>query len=470
MRFRKLLLFLLIIISHNVCFAKSDYSEMIAVANWDFVPFQNLSDTTNIGIVAFHPSGIQRVEFYANGLLLTTTNEKKLNSSTKVIEYFTDVDPSNFKPGKLILTAKVYPVSGVTRELKPLIVNISQKLNGLDSLYVSLDGNDYSNDGSKLHPFKSISYALTKVLPGEKVIIMTPGHYIIDDVRIGKTGTDTWTIIEGDSSLKSSDIILEMKNRQLLRLFLDKIKFSNLSIDFGKISQIYPENNEYVWFDNVIWFDSYGKAFEHKPVLPPVRSAKYIGGYYVTNSTARDMTHGFVESKLARNIVIDNITGDALTNAQIIINAEVSNFNGNIKPQIHSDLIQLYGNFDNLIGYHIRGKGFSHIQNIFFGDVGTEIRNSAFVDICVDNEISLIPTQIVFSQLSGVVENLFFSDIKTLNQKWWFRDEFTNSRKFQGKNIVLRNTNASLTKPLLLDSSKSAVIFETSNVKKQDCN
>ena len=60
-----------------------------AISRWDVVPYQVFGGTFEIGVVAFHMIGIDRVEFSVEGGPWQAVNEMALNPRTGIKEYWT---------------------------------------------------------------------------------------------------------------------------------------------------------------------------------------------------------------------------------------------------------------------------------------------------------------------------------------------------------------------------------------------
>ena len=58
-----------------------------AIARWDAVPYRVVGKPTNLGVVAFHINGIDRVEFSIAGDKIRTVRIPSLNKRTGVREY-----------------------------------------------------------------------------------------------------------------------------------------------------------------------------------------------------------------------------------------------------------------------------------------------------------------------------------------------------------------------------------------------
>jgi hypothetical protein len=92
------------------------------VANWADVPGQSLGGaTTKVGILAYHPDGIDRVEFSADGVLFAVIREKSLNTATADVipgttdaypgttAYWADFTPSTTPGATHLIEAIVHP-------------------------------------------------------------------------------------------------------------------------------------------------------------------------------------------------------------------------------------------------------------------------------------------------------------------------------------------------------------------------
>jgi len=142
-----------------------------AIARWDVVPFQTIDGPFDIGVVAFHINGIDRVEFSLNGGPWSAVSEPSRNERTAVWEFTTTVDARTLTDGLYEIRARVYPRgAGVPRVLGGPITDESVD-NGEHSLllsananqtlptptrYVSGFGSDASGVGSRTNPFRSV--------------------------------------------------------------------------------------------------------------------------------------------------------------------------------------------------------------------------------------------------------------------------------------------------------------------------
>lgn len=180
-----------------------------AIARWAEMPYQKWEKNVahNIGVIAFHMNGIDRVEFSANGGDWVTARGLVNNPRTGNREYWGTItfDDSTVVDAKgyVELRARVYPVgSGIPLILQspmwtgdeatePYTTRTNRQ--GLQSLtmipdsgtpvkYVALSGDDGSGDGTELSPYATTQAAVDSVsgtvtTTGLKVIFLEAGRY-----------------------------------------------------------------------------------------------------------------------------------------------------------------------------------------------------------------------------------------------------------------------------------------------------
>ena len=89
------------------------------IARWNVVPFQDVDATFQLGVVAFHMNGIDRVEFSVDDGPWETVHTAEYNPRTETEEYSVILEPALFAgDGKVEIRAIVYPDgAGVPRVL-----------------------------------------------------------------------------------------------------------------------------------------------------------------------------------------------------------------------------------------------------------------------------------------------------------------------------------------------------------------
>ena len=165
-----------------------------AIANWDVVPNQTFTGDFNVGVVAFHNSGIDHVAFSVNGGAWTnvsamTANPQTANTSgignanaSGIVEYWATLQASDFTTdGQVEVRAIAYPKIGVPRVLSSLYLNSNS--NGSltrQPVYVSTTGSDSTGDGTQAKPFATIFRAAKSMNNGtvkNGLIYLLPGDY-----------------------------------------------------------------------------------------------------------------------------------------------------------------------------------------------------------------------------------------------------------------------------------------------------
>jgi len=409
---------------------QKDIPDGAAIARWNVVPNQALKNNIDIGVVAFHQSGIDRVEFFANGGKKISVSQKKINQRTLVEEYFVTLPVKGHKDGKIFVQATVYPKSGTKRELFPLLVFANGKGSYTGKTVYASSKAKNKGKGTRDNPFSSIAKAIAGAGSGGTVILIDEGFYSLSG-KANIRGVKSWITIRADETLDQDKVILGMKNRKDARFASGRLKFQNVSIEIDSFKQFYPEKTQFMWFDQVRWF---GTGKNVKGVLNPVRTSKYIGGYYVTRSIAEDLVYGFVDALLVRNSLLKRIQGDALQNSRMVLNVRVDDMDGNISAH-HSDILQYFGHFENIIVNGVIATRITDVQNLFFDHYKSSFRNMAFVNLAFEN-LSANPP---FSQMSSSHSHVMFENISMIGQNWVFRDDQPGEKQFQARHVLFRN-------------------------------
>ncbi len=429
------------------------------IARWDVVPFQTFSKSMNVGVVAFHLNGIERVDFSVNGGPWLSIHEATLNPTTSVVEYWATINAADFPDGAIEVRAIAWPkVAGIPRQLAgdfaaqkvgdhslPLFANANNSLT-LEPIYVSSAGNDDS-PGTVAQPVKSIAVAIRLAKNGSKIIIQSPGTYDLPPgtrLPAALKSNPNWITIEGDSLLDKRSIIVRQKERSNLSPGVSRLHWHNVSFDFSGIFQYQPAKNGAVWFSNVLFFNSEGWArnYEKNPVPFSSSQAKT----FFTDCIAEDSRYGFVSGWFVRGCHLRKISGDALQNSKFIVNCTVENMRQAI-PSLHKDVLQMWGGHENTIAYGVRATDLQTTQGIFLqtgsgwkkGDI-PRFLDCAFVDIeIVPNN----PKDKIFSQCEGLFRNVLFKNVNTHSQKMFLRRDMNDPKRFkfpfESENVVFEN-------------------------------
>lgn len=404
-----------------------------AIARWNVVPKQSFKESIEIGVIAFHHEGIQKVQFSANGGSWVDVDKITRNRRTKTSEYCVLLKVQESKEEKLVIRARVLPIKGQTRNLPELILFHQKGQQKIHHVYVSHRGTDDA-EGSFQKPFKTLRKGLKKVQRGGKVILLDGGQYILNEKGVGNKPGEKWITIETARHLRSKDVIIRTKERGLLRPGVNYLKWKGVAFDFHHIDQYYPESGSYVWFDQCLFYNSFGWDAKYSRVMPNVRLSKLLGGSYATKCEAKNILYGLAHFTMVRNCHLENISGDAFTNTEFVVNCTLKNINGSVSS-FHSDLFQYFGDFDNTIVYGIRADRVIKTQNFFLDHYKSSFKNMAFVNIGIVNQ----PGNVPFSQLNSKMEHILFYHVSNPGQTWMLRDDFIGEKKFKPRNVNFVN-------------------------------
>ncbi|MBK7405918.1 MAG: hypothetical protein IPJ41_15180 [Phycisphaerales bacterium] len=415
-----------------------------AIARWDVVPYQTIAGDFPVGILAFHMNGIDHVSVSLEGGPWTNISTMQINPRTGVREYVMIIpgdDPDLSEDELIEVRAIAYPKNvGTPRLLAPLFlyVNNSGTLTGL-KLNVASGGSDATGDGSAAKPFGTIQKALNAcntnmaLMDGAEIVITEPGRYDINQPAKPLLNS-RWITIRPASGLSRDDVVIAAgSTTDLIRPNTQRLRFQNVTLDFSDMYQMYKEDPHAQWYDHCRW--TYGQGWTYTPPasVSPVRNVGY-GGLYITDSVAENMLYAFVWCNLVRNSHAEKISGDVFQNSLMVVDSSAHNIDGTVLSH-HSDLLQYFGYFDNLIIYNVNASMIISTQNIFLDHANSTFTNCAFVNISVQNAQSDPP----FSQLNSPHDHVLFYHISNPGQRFVLRDDMAGSKKFTAKNVFFRN-------------------------------
>ncbi len=364
-----------------------------AIARWDVVPFQDFSGQFEIGVVAFHINGIDRVEFSVDNGPWVAVDEMTLNPRTNVVEYWATLNASLFDgDGPVEVRAIVYPNIGEPRVLggNPFENDRSLAKHGNNALLLnsnaqgtlpvaevwvdSINGND-ANSGAEASPVKTIRAGASKLrtflnngndVGGGIINLMAGDHEWAGGSATGYSTSTRWMIVRPDPAL-SNPSLARVTTRAWDQNMPKLVKVDGLvivpdaSIGLSARSHVFREGaadqGYHIWFDNML-FDGVDK-------LRGI-DATSLGytGKYATNSLIKETVNGFA-GPLVRDSLVDDILSDAYTNARLVINSEAKNL-GASGSGAHPDIWQLQGTDDqNMIIYNFRAVANVDAQGLF---------------------------------------------------------------------------------------------------------
>lgn len=318
-----------------------------AIARWDVVPFQAIAGEMNVGVVAFHVNGIDRVEFSANGGAWVSTSEFRLNPQSGVREYWATLRASDFRDGVVEVRAVAYPTRGVPRALEGLRLyansrgTLEQRIR-----WAAPNGNDLTGDGSQARPFRSI-YRATQSLSqaggatgaDNGVVMLAPGSYEYKRPNGSATPvtTNAWVTVQAGPGVSRDDVhIVSASDGQSNGGLLTRlVRLKGVTLR-GTLDTSTPLE-DYLWLDGV-------KHVGAGPLDPTIYfTGTWWSGIYATDCFSTNVVNGYVGASLIRNCQIDRYFNDAFPGCLMVVNSTVKNATGGVGANgyaYHSDVWQ----------------------------------------------------------------------------------------------------------------------------------
>lgn len=414
------------------------------IAHWDHVPYQDAEGTINLGILAYHISGIQKVSFSVNNGPWVDVTSPSLNPETGVDEYWVVLNensfPTNFA-GNVEVRAIAYPNVGapkvlqgtsVIRHNNSMIVSVDRAGTLPDNIaYVTVGGNDGNNCLTPATSCATITRAMNA--------IAIAGNLDGAEVRLGEgawtlpssSGFSTptrWFTITSITGTNRDNVII---NSYASGAATSKYKLSRLSLLRG--SNLYYPMGE-IWIDN---------SKIYKPTAWTCADGSYEGGdmlgyagpeggneyhAYYTDVYINNVGHGPSNLVLGRNITAE-VTNDAHASGTItLINYWIKNVIQNCGA--HADYYQFYANYDDII---IKGGG--NIQGGNPVTRGLATSSGGLIDVAIDG-INLSWNGWVFSICGPNVRNIILKNSYFSGSGNWCGESPTPVASFNAMNMA----------------------------------
>ncbi len=419
-----------------------------AIARWDFVPHQTFSEPFNVGVVAFHSYGIDRVEFSVNGGAWTPVREMTLNPESGVVEYWVRVDPSQLPTGEAEIRAVVYPTTGLCRVLggpiggagtargecgMPFVADPLQSLPNTER-FVSPTGSDSTGDGSRESPFATIMKAAKSIAQasGGKadggIISLLPGEHVFGGYSYSLLTTvdNRWLTIrpaDGVQAAQAPIVGVSTGGIRVARVCFDGINFRPTAASNGIITSTGVEAS--LWLRGC-QLDGAGKHI----------SGDWCTGWkqiYSTDCSLTDSMNGLA-GELVRGLEIDEVGSDAFSGAKLCVNSTVRSIDPGATG-FHPDFYQFYvtpGSVaENYIMHNCHALEPVYAQGIFAGN-NVSVRDVAVVASSISTQA---PGNVMRAlQFAGPTTNMLIMDCEVLGPALWRPDLM-----FTAEDIVFRN-------------------------------
>lgn len=377
-----------------------------AIARWNVVPHQEFDGTINVGVVAGHFNGIDRVELAVDGGSWAPVLNPSTNPSTGVDEYWATIDASDFtSDGVIEVRARVFPIAGRPRVLGGTIDNASADT-GNHSLflhrgiftpvikYVSPTGND-SNDGTSAgSPKKTIVDAIKAIksqvnngnsVDGGVVKLMAGDHIWHDPSGGTRTFADmtSWLLIEAADGENAETVRIYKRGNNFAPASGNNVRFRLRNIT---ITNDYTVSERDALLGNgnesALWWDqgTVITAFQTDGVTLSTISATRgnWGISYATSSRGVGGKDVFRSFTLVRDCVTEEIGEDQYTDTRMIVRCQTRPNNPG-GGGLHGDVLLYNPGKQNCVCVDFYCDEAANSQGLFF-DTTTDvlIRNAFF--------------------------------------------------------------------------------------------
>jgi len=253
---------------------------------------------------------------------------------------------------------------------------------------------------------------------GSAIVLMDPGLYDMKGPGLSAEN-NTWITIRPDEGLNRDEVVISPKIRENIRTKIRRLSFSNLTLDFSKIGQIYKEDVHWQWYDNCRWYQSEGPTVSYPGQNWLVRNVGF-NGLYVTNSVAEDMLYAFTFCNIVRGSLCRNITGDVFQMGRMVVNCRADKVDGTALEH-HTDLFQWWQSNENIIVYGVKATNIAGAQNFFFGGVDVSYVNVAVVNVAVQNTQDRFGPP--FTQFGNRHDHVLMMHVSNPRQLSFFRED-----------------------------------------------
>lgn len=366
-----------------------------AIARWNVVPFQTFDGTFQIGVVAFHMRGIDRVEFSVDGGEWKSADGMRPNDRNGVWEYGVVLRAKDFEDGPLEVRAVVRPRVGVARvlagEIQPasaLLGEHSMFLNAnsrgtLPRPKVWVDGNagdDESGDGTPDKPFRTPTRAVSAHQQREGdceglEVLCRAGRY-----SWGPTGqpapetTHRWLSVRAAPGVPVDQVVFDTEGRFGFATRL--IRAHGITVS-GETRFVTGGQDRFLWVDGCTLAGPGPTSG-----VTPFRWRSWTGTYF-TDSHVHSYHDAVSGAMLVRRVRVSNLGSDAFSNSVAVLDCTADDIDAR-GSKAHPDVYMFYGknrDIENVVVFGLRATN-ANCQGIFAATT-PEIRDVALVNVLI---------------------------------------------------------------------------------------
>lgn len=382
--------------------------ETPVMARWTAVPYQTITIPLRVGLAAFHPNGIDRVEFSVNGGAVTTVNTEAINPFTGEREYSVEIRPG---PAQIEIRAAAYPkIAGRPRRFAgPIPIrgnsNFDENAGEYGFFLFSSSSEPRTVRVSNQTEFTS---ALAGAGDGSRILITAAGAYNPTGESLKVVRNQRWISIEG--TVPGVDIVGDDPNKRL-RLNIARARWTGVTFRPATFGYINEGSRGETWLDGCMMAE--GLSRTSKTGLP------FRGNLWCTNSHAVRCSYGFTNAELVRKCTVDHVV-DVFMRSACVLSCEIHGMaiGDDLMRSQHPDIYQSFGEMRNVFVRGIKAtKPISNVQVVFINQplrTGPMMKGGLFADIDVPTTQGARPP---FSQIQGPIEDVAFVNI-SVGQQW----------------------------------------------------
>ncbi|RMH27982.1 MAG: hypothetical protein D6693_04430 [Planctomycetota bacterium] len=462
-----------------------------AIARWDAVPYQTFDGTFDLGVVAFHINGIDRVEFSVDGGPWAPVYEMTFNERTGVWEYVARLDADEFDDGPVEVRAIAYPKVGVPRVLQdagdapgersmvlfadadgslPEKVYTVDAVNGDDELaWVGTPGAAFKTLRSVRERIRlditpnQLTRIRLKSAPGGN----TPAGVTLYDFAeggegLGEINNDRWIIIEPAPGADRDNIVVR-PNGQNFRFRRWAIRDLKVWAEQKTLIGGLQNQRACVWLDGADVFSPYGRFGDGRDFFGAaapgfdrantkswelydmwMRPETITGGLYLTDTTVRDYPSrmAVVATEMLRGVRIERCQQDAMVNTLFVLNTSIRDVHPAPDSGQHPDGWQFAIAEPNTGDMNIVLYGVEMLDvegQLLFSDRG--FKNAAFVNILgVQTWDKAFLTQFGKESLPIRFDHLIFDHLTLPNSRFTLRSNVAMSPGSEFRNVLIANS------------------------------
>ena len=434
------------------------FGDKSPIARWSTIAFQIVESPFEVGVVAFHGNGIDRVEFIADGGPPTVVRSMSVNPRTGSREYWCTLDPSTATDGPIEIRAVIHPAgSGLPMVLQGelagdavdtgrhsllLYGNAGQSLDERVYYVNPLNGSDAVGvPGTRQAPFRTIARAALQIGSSEQarkteIVLLSAGEYELWDYpsswgwrpdgvnASNEVRTPNWIVVRPDSTLAAEDVVLVSRgngpnpnepDRRGVGDNIRLVKFERCTIDLATITSFYRGFGK--WFHKCKAVDSSG-ILQH--FGDPGGQMWWVRVPYAcaTDSVVSRTLLGFCAFDVVRKSLCDEVYADQFAMSGLVHESETRLAAGT-ELAYHADTHQYWGPHENIISFGVRHYEPASIQGFFLDHIpGTYFDGMAMVDIAFDHPRNAVGFET--TQFHAECTNVIFAHVSLPWQKVFF--------------------------------------------------